>query len=181
MAEELINTLAGVPGLKVPARTSSFAYKDRNMDVREIARDLGVGAVLEGSVRSAGERIRVTAQLVDGNTGYHLWSQSYDRKFTDLFKLQEELSTAIVQALKVHMHVELPTTVSQAPPTQDPEAYEALSAGAIVDGSIRRFRQENLRAARELCRTRRPRSTIRAAFSSIGLTHLISFASGLSV
>jgi TolB-like protein len=77
MAEELIHMLSRLPGLSVPARTSSFAYKGRNTDVRQIAGDLGVATVLEGAVRSAGERIRVTAQLVDGRTGFHLWSQSF--------------------------------------------------------------------------------------------------------
>ena len=81
LAEELIHVLARVPGLSVAARTSSFAYKGRNADVRQIARELEVGTVLEGSVRSAGERIRVTAQLIDGETGFHLWSQHYDRRF----------------------------------------------------------------------------------------------------
>lgn len=177
MAEELINTLAGVPGLKVPARTSSFAYKGRNMDVRQIAHDLGVGAVLEGSVRSAGERIRVTAQLVDGNTGYHLWSQSYDRKFTDLFKLQEELATAIVEALRVHMHAELPSMAMQIPPTQDLEAYELyLQARSLIGRSS----VENLRTARELLQKATARDPQFArAFSSIGVTHLISSATGL--
>ena len=101
LAEELIHLLARVPGLKVPARTSSFAYKGRNVDIRQIARDLEVGAVLEGSVRSAGERIRVTAQLVDAQTGYHIWSETYDRNFGDLFQLQDELAGAVVQALKL--------------------------------------------------------------------------------
>jgi TolB-like protein len=92
MAEELIHTLARIPGLRVPARTSSFAYKGRNTDVRQIARDLQVGAVLEGNVRSADERIRVTAQLIDAESGYHLWSQNYDRKFEDIFELQDALA-----------------------------------------------------------------------------------------
>ncbi len=88
MAEELIHILARVPGLKVPSRTSSFAYKGRNVDVREIARELDVGSVLEGSVRSAGERIRVTAQLIDGSSGFHLWSENFDRQFGDVFELR---------------------------------------------------------------------------------------------
>ena len=86
MAEELINLLARVPGLKVPARTASFAYKGRNVDVRRIAQDLGVAMILEGSVRSAGKRIRVTAQLVNAQTGYHEWSKDFARQFTDIFK-----------------------------------------------------------------------------------------------
>jgi TolB-like protein/DNA-binding winged helix-turn-helix (wHTH) protein len=179
MAEELINTLARVPGLKVPARTSSFAYKGRNTDVRQIASDLGVSSVLEGSVRSAGERIRVTAQLVDGATGYHLWSQSYDRKFTDLFKLQEELSTAIVQALREHMHAELPSMVSQAVPTQDLEAYDLyLQARSLFN----RSGAENMRTARGLLQQATARDpNFAGAFSLIAVTHLGSFNAGLSV
>src|SRR4029077_12557319 len=92
MAEEIIDTLTKVPGFKVPARTSSFAYKGRNTDIRQIGRDLGVDAVLEGSVRSAGEHIRITAQLINARDGLHIWSQSYDRKFTDVFALQDELA-----------------------------------------------------------------------------------------
>jgi TolB-like protein len=124
MAEELIHTLARVPGLKVPSRTSSFSYKGRNIDVRQIARDLEVGTVLEGSVRSAGERLRVTAQLVDGKTGYHLWSQSYDRQFEDLFKLQDELATAIVDTLRITLGGSTPGSTEREPPTRDLEAYQ---------------------------------------------------------
>ncbi len=147
MAEELIYRFARVPGLRVAARTSVFAYKGRNADVRQIARDLGVGAVLEGSVRGAGERIRVTAQLVDGQTGYHLWSQSYDREFADLFQLQDELAAAIVPALGSRMHVSLPAGEVSGRPTESLEAYELyLQANAI------RFQlgDENLRLAEKL-------------------------------
>jgi TolB-like protein len=123
MAEELINELTKVPGLKVPARTSSFAYKGRNIDIRQIARDLGVATILEGSVRSAGQRIRVTAQLVNAQTGYHMWSNTYDRDFGDVFKLQDDISAEIVDALKSSMNAQLPAAVAQTPPTQDAEAY----------------------------------------------------------
>jgi TolB-like protein len=123
MAEELIHTLARIPGLKVPSRTSSFSYKGRNVDVRQIARDLEVNAVLEGSVRSAGERIRVTAQLIDAQSGYHLWSQNYDRQFEDLFKLQDELATAIVQALQLKLDETAPSFIHE-PPTRNLEAYQ---------------------------------------------------------
>jgi TolB-like protein len=129
MAEEVINTLTKVPGLQVPARTSSFAYKGRNIDIRQIARDLSVGAVLEGSVRSAGDRLRVTAQLIDARSGLHLWSQTYDRKFTDLFQLQDELAIAIVQALQVNLNGAPTSSVKQAPPTQDVEAYDLYLQG----------------------------------------------------
>src|SRR5215470_15357987 len=124
IAEELIHLLARVPGLKVPARTSSFAYKGRNVDVRQIARELGVGMLLEGSVRSAGDSIRVTAQLINAESGYHIWSQTFDRRFADVFKLQDELAGAIVQKLEPNLG-----SVSRSPlqlidpPTRNVEAY----------------------------------------------------------
>jgi TolB-like protein len=134
MAEEIIHLLARLPGLKVPARTSSFAYKGRNADVRQIARDLDVATVLEGSVRSAGDRIRVTAQLVDGRSGFHLWSHSFDRKFEDIFRLQDELAGAILRALEVNLVGESPTAALPAPPTSSIEAYQLYLQGrALVD------------------------------------------------
>ena len=126
IAEELIHLLARVPGLKVPARTSSFAYKNRNIDVRQIARELGVGMLLEGSVRSAGDRIRVTAQLVEADSGFHVWSETYDRRFADVFELQDELAGAIVQALKINLGDGERRALRDAPPTRDVEAYRLL-------------------------------------------------------
>src|SRR5215469_2616251 len=123
IAEELIHLLARVPGLKVPARTSSFAYKGRNIDVRQIARELGVGMLLEGSVRSAGDSIRVTAQLVDAESGYHIWSQTFDRQFADVFKLQDELAGAIVQKLEPQLGSPQRQLLQDDPPTRNVEAY----------------------------------------------------------
>jgi TolB-like protein len=142
IAEELIHLLARVPDLKVPARTSSFAYKGRNADARQIARDLGVSMLLEGSVRSAGDRIRVTAQLIEAESGFHIWSQTYDRQFSDVFELQDELAGAIVQALKINLGGQAP--LRDAPPTRNLEAYRlflqvramwnrSLSVGPVVD------------------------------------------------
>jgi adenylate cyclase len=132
MAEELIHLLSRVPGLKVPARTSSFAYKRRNLHVREIARDLGVRTVLEGSVRSAGERIRITAQLVSAETGYHFWSESFDRQFGDIFKLQDEIAAAIVQSLRAQMGAILEPPASPPPPTRDMQAYSLYLQGNSI-------------------------------------------------
>lgn len=132
MAEEVINTLTKVPGLKVPARTSSFAYKGRNADVRQIARDLGVGTILEGSVREAGKRIRITAQLINAQDGLHLWSETYDDEFTDLFKLQDKLATAIALALQPSLAGSAANAVTQAPPTQDVEAYNLYLQGVSL-------------------------------------------------
>jgi TolB-like protein len=143
MAEEVINTLTQVPGLKVPARTSSFAYKGRNTDIRQICKDLGVGTILEGSVRTAGKRIRITAQLINGQDGLHIWSHTYDEQFTDLFKLQDDLATAIVQALRSKLNTDLPATVTGTAPTQDVEAYQLYlqATGAVGAGAARDFRQ----------------------------------------
>jgi hypothetical protein len=140
------------------------------MDVCQIARDLKVGAVLEGSVRSAGERVRVTVQLIDGHSGYNLWSQNYDRQFEDLFKLQEELATAIVQALRVHMHADLPPVVIQKAPTHDLEAYELFLQALSLMG---RAGAENMRAARVLLQDATARDPgFARAYTGVGITHL---------
>jgi adenylate cyclase len=125
MAEELLNLLAQVPGLQVAARTSSFAFKGQNVDIREIGRLLAVDTVLEGSVRRSGDRVRITAQLVDATSGYHLWSQNYDRQMEDIFAVQDEISAEIVQALKGTLGS--PAAVERLParsvPTENIEAY----------------------------------------------------------
>jgi eukaryotic-like serine/threonine-protein kinase len=106
LAEEIINALARVEGVRVVARTSAFAFKGRNEDVREIGRRLGVGAVLEGSVRRAGDRLRISAQLIDVANGFHYWSERFDRTLADVFAIQDEISLAIVEKLKVHLRSE---------------------------------------------------------------------------
>jgi TolB-like protein/Tfp pilus assembly protein PilF/tRNA A-37 threonylcarbamoyl transferase component Bud32 len=103
LAEEIINALTQVKGLKVIARTSAFAFKGKNEDIRKIAETLGVSNVLEGSVRRAGNRLRITAQLIHAADGTHLWSQRYDRDMTDVFAIQDEISQAISEALQVHL------------------------------------------------------------------------------
>ena len=100
MAEELMSAFTKVKGLRVAARTSSFHFKGRSEDVREIGSQLGVRAVLEGSVRRAEERLRVTAQLVSVEDGFHLWSGNYDRVLSDVFAIQDEISRSIVESLR---------------------------------------------------------------------------------
>jgi len=100
IAEELINALAQIEGLRVTARTSAFQFRDKNLDVRRIGKELGVESVLEGSVRKAGTRLRITAQLISIDDGYHLWSEKYDREMEDIFAIQDEISLAIVEKLK---------------------------------------------------------------------------------
>jgi serine/threonine-protein kinase len=103
LAEEILNLLAKIPGLKVIARTSAFAFRGKEQDVRKIAETLGVSNVLEGSVRRAGNRVRVTAQLINAADGSHLWSERYDRDMNDIFAIQDEISQAISEALKVRL------------------------------------------------------------------------------
>jgi serine/threonine protein kinase/tetratricopeptide (TPR) repeat protein len=103
LAEEIINALTQVPDLKVIARTSAFAFKGKNEDIRKIAETLGVSSILEGSVRRAGPRIRVTAQLIRAEDGTHLWSQRYESTMTDVFAIQDEISAAIVEQLRLNL------------------------------------------------------------------------------
>ena len=103
LSEEIINLLARIPTLKVIGRTSSFLFKDRPEDLREIGRQLGVKTLLEGSVRQSGERVRITAQLIDAADGSHIWSESYDRTLTDIFELQDDVASSIIDALQLHV------------------------------------------------------------------------------
>jgi TolB-like protein/DNA-binding winged helix-turn-helix (wHTH) protein len=137
MAEELISTLSKIPGMKVPARSSVFAYKGRDVDVRQIARDLGVSTVLEGSVRSAGDRLRINVQLSDATTGYRMWSESYDRDMSDLFKLQDDLAIAVEDALQITLAGGTAVSLTQHPRTRDIEAYQLTLQGfALLDRGL---------------------------------------------
>jgi len=108
LAEDIIDALTQVPGLRVMARTSAFAFRGKEADVREIGARLNVGHIVEGSVRRAGSRIRVTAQLVKASDGYHLWSQRFDREMTDVFAIQDEISQAIVEKLRLRLAADRP-------------------------------------------------------------------------
>jgi len=108
LAEDIIDALTQVPGLRVMARTSAFTFRGKEADVREIGARLNVEHILEGSVRRAGSRLRVTAQLVKASDGYHLWSQRFDREMTDVFAIQDEISQAIVEKLRVRLTGERP-------------------------------------------------------------------------
>jgi TolB-like protein/Tfp pilus assembly protein PilF/predicted Ser/Thr protein kinase len=103
LAEELINALAQVKGLKVAARTSAFSFKRKEADIREIGRQLNVGAILEGSIQKSGTHLRVTTQLICVSDGYHLWSNRFDRNIKDVFAVQDEISMAVVEKLKVEL------------------------------------------------------------------------------
>jgi adenylate cyclase len=103
LAEEILNALAAIRGMRVASRTSSFRFRDSATDARDIGRALNVAAIMEGSVRKSGERVRVTAQLIDAGNGYHLWSENFDRRLEDIFAIQEEIARSIVGALRVSL------------------------------------------------------------------------------
>jgi TolB-like protein/Flp pilus assembly protein TadD len=148
MSEELLNLLARVPGLQVAARTSSFAYKNKEVDVRQIGKELGVEAVLEGSVRQAGDQVRITAQLVDTESGFHLWSETYDRKLADIFQVQDEIAKAIVDNLMIQLAPEQKQVAErQKAPTQNVEAYELYLQGRAI---WKKRGEDNLKRAIEL-------------------------------
>jgi serine/threonine-protein kinase len=131
LTEELITSLSRIQGLRVAARTSSFQFKGRNADVREVGRQLDVGAVLEGSVRKSGDRLRVTAQLSSAKDGYQLWADSYDRHLADVFQVQEDIARAIVSALSVRLGAQ-PDSELAAQPTRNLPAYDLYLKGRFA-------------------------------------------------
>ena len=127
MTEEIINALSKVPGIHVASRSSSFAFKGRkDVDARQIGEKLGVTTLLEGSVRKVGNRIRIAAQLVNAENGYQLWSETYDRQLEDIFALQDEISRAIVDALKLRLVGDEAAVVA---PTKSLDAYTTYLKG----------------------------------------------------
>ncbi len=131
ISEEIINTLVQVPQLKVTGRTSSFMFKGKNEDLRKIGEQLSVNIILEGSVRPSGKRIRITAQLIDVQNGYHIWSEKYDRVLNDVFEVQDEIAKAIVDKLQITLDGKLtgPKTREQ---TQNVEAYQLYLKGRAL-------------------------------------------------
>jgi adenylate cyclase len=142
ISEDIITDLSKIAGLMVIARNSSFSYRGRAVDVRTIGRDLGVRSVLEGSIRRAGNRVRITAQLVDAGTGGHLWAERYDRDLTDIFALQDEVTRNIVDALKVKLTAGETSRLADAR-TSSLEAHDlALRAREFLRGQ--KFDRETL-------------------------------------
>ena len=141
ISEELLNVLSKIPGLRVSARTSSFQFKGENLDIVDIGQQLNAGLVLEGSVRKAGPKVRITAQLVDARSGFHLWSETYDRELENIFAVQDEISAAIVMALKEHLGLEVeaaPRVITAA----NTEAYEAYLRGRYLAAQNTLFGRE---------------------------------------
>ena len=136
LTEELLNSLSDINQLQVAARTSAFSFKGTNTDIGTIARKLNVGAVLEGSVRRSEHTIRISAQLINAVTGFHLWSKSYDRDLGDVLKLQTEIATAVASALRVTLLSDIAAKVELGG-TRNPAAFDAYLRGAKADRSFR--------------------------------------------
>ena len=132
ISEELLNLLAKIKGMRVTARTSSFKFKEKSEDIQEIGRLLGVAHVLEGSVRKAGNRVRITAQLINVNDGFHMWSETFDRTLDDIFAIQDEISGAIVDALKVHILDAHPTEIPKTDRSTNIDAYDHYLKGHFL-------------------------------------------------
>lgn len=128
LAEEILHFLADLKELSVAARTSSFRFRGEQVDIREVGALLAVRHVLEGSVRRAGERVRVVAQLINAENGYHVWSKDYDRELTDIFAIQQEIASAVVNELKIALSVESEERL-QAQPTESLDAYVLFLQG----------------------------------------------------
>jgi TolB-like protein len=168
MTEELLNVLAKVPQLKVVARTSVFQFKDKGGDIREIGRKLGVTNIVEGSVRRDGPQVRITAQLVRVADGFHIWSETYDRKLESVFALQDEIAQRIGAALKLSLGVAAPVA-ARAP--IDPQAYDEylkgralLRARSDLPSAIAHFKSAVAKAPE-----------FAAGWSSLSLTYEVSF------
>ncbi|MCH8059778.1 MAG: hypothetical protein IIA11_04880 [Proteobacteria bacterium] len=131
LSEEILNLLAKVPDLKVIGRTSSFAFKGKDVDLRDIGQALDVSTVLEGSVRKSGDRVRITAQLIDVSDGAHLWSETYDRTLTDIFAVQDDVAAEILRALQIHVGA----APKRGRPTENSEAYALFLKGRAAFNS----------------------------------------------
>jgi len=146
IAEEILNALTKLGALRVPARVSCFAFRGVNLDAREIGRKLGVDALLEGSVRKAGQRLRISVQLIDARNGYQLWSDRFDREIADIFAIQDEIANSVVSALGIsqgrHQHAHL---VKQS--TANVQAYEFYLRGRKL---FHKWTRENITLAREM-------------------------------
>src|SRR5919201_501930 len=168
MTEELLNVLAKVPQLKVVARTSVFQFKDKGGDVREIGRKLGVSNIVEGSVRRDGPEVRITAQLVRVADGFHIWSETYDRKLESVFALQDQIARRIADALKLSLGVSGPVA-PRAP--IDPAAYDEYLKGR----ALLRQRTDLPAAIVHLKAAVAKAPEFAAGWSSLSLTYEVSF------
>ena len=167
ISEDIITALSKISDLFVIARNSSFAYKGKATNAKDICQDLGVRYLLEGSVRKAADRIRVTAQLIDGTSGGHLWADRFDRQLKDIFDLQDEVTAEIVSALEVKLTPSQRTKLTQRN-TVDAEAYDCLLRGRDLNNRNTKETNAEARAMFERAVELDPSSA--TAVASVGLT-----------
>lgn len=129
MSEEILNLLCKLPQLTVASRTSSFSFKAKDVDMATVAKQLGVDVILEGSVRRSGDRVRITAQLIDGKSDRHLWSETYDRELKDVFAVQDEIAQNIVDALEISLSPAQQRSIQKRVATEDMDAYDFYLRG----------------------------------------------------
>src|SRR6266487_6238939 len=146
ISEEILNALARVGGLHVAARTSCFAFRGTSIDAREIGRRLGVDALLEGSIRRAGNRVRITVQLIDSRQGYHVWSERFDREIDDIFAIQDEIAQRVIQALGLSLTQREEHSLRRRS-TTNVEAYEFYLRGRKL---FQKWTRQNIALAREM-------------------------------
>jgi eukaryotic-like serine/threonine-protein kinase len=170
LSEELIDMLTKVDGLRVPARTSSFYFKGKSEDIATIAQKLHVSHVLEGSVRKSGHKMRVTAQLIQADTGYDVWSQTYDRDLRDIFQVQDDIASAVVRALKATL---LPST-APSDRTTNVDAYSLLLQGRFLDA--RQTEADTRQAIRVLQRAVSLDPNYAAAWVDLSRAYFLIFA-----
>jgi len=165
LSEELLNLLAKIPELRVAARTSSFSFRDQNLEIPEIAERLNVAHVLEGSVRKAGNQIRITAQLIKADDGFHIWSATYDRELENIFAIQDEIAAAVVDELKITLLGEQPRATET-----NPEAYTLYLQGRHI-GRQRGNEQMYRQAEKLLTQSLEIDSDFAPAWTELGLVY----------
>jgi adenylate cyclase len=177
ISEDIITDLSALSELHVVARNSSFSYKKATLPTAEVARALGVRYVLEGSVRKAGNRVRVTAQLIDSSSGGHIWANRFDRELTDIFEIQDELTKEIVSALKLKLTSGETDRMTQKREV-NVEAYELFLRGR--ENAWRATRTGNIAARELLARAIAIDPDYAAAHAAIAMTHIIDYANAFS-
>ena len=175
ISEDIITDLSKLSELHVIARNSTFNYKGKGIDVKQVGRDLGVRYVLEGSVRRAGNRVRVTGQLIDAANGAHIWADRFDRDLTDIFAVQDELTQKIIAALKVKLTPEKKDRLARKE-TIDVEAYNLFLRGR--EHAFLHTRSGNIEARNLLERAVTINSDFAAALAFIAFTHVIDYVNG---
>jgi adenylate cyclase len=176
ISEDIITDLSKIAGLTVIARNSSFTYKGRSVDIREIGRELGVRSVLEGSIRRAGQRVRITAQLIDAANGSHLWAERYDRDLTDIFAVQDEVTQQIVGALKVTLSpAEKARLVEKEKEPSNIAAYDCVLRGREIMMGKEKNRETFEEAVTFFKKALELDANYSQAYASLGFAHMFDY------